>query len=118
MSHHPPISAAHATSEHYDFAMQTHTKMGLSVGYMKAQPIGLQHIYLKATGEHFAIDRPMTQIKNLIFGTMYIEHVGEMKVTNYKTGEVAVIDFKAEGWYGSNRHYLEGFTYDSQELAN
>ena len=60
VSHHPPISAAHATSEDYDFSMQTHTKMGLSVGYMKAVPIGQQHIYLKSTGEHFAIDRPMT----------------------------------------------------------
>ena len=49
---------------------------------------------------------------------MYIEHVGEMKVTNFKTGEVAVIDFKAEGWYGKNKHYLEGYSYNSQELAN
>ena len=60
VSHHPPISAAFATSEAYDFQMQTETKMGLSVGYMKAVPIGLQHIFLKKSGEHFSIFRPMT----------------------------------------------------------
>jgi len=92
-------------------------KMGLSVGYMKATPIGLQHIFLKSTGEHFTIDRPMTQIKNLIFGTMYIEQVGEMTVTNHKTKEVCVIEFKAEGWGGKNRHAMEGYSYNSQQDA-
>jgi len=56
--------------------MQTETKMGLSVGYLKAEPIGLQHIVLKSTGEHYSILRPVSHVKNLIFGTMYIEHVG------------------------------------------
>ena len=93
--------------------MQTHTKMGMSVGYMKAVPIGLQHIRLKSTGEHYAIHRPTTVVKNLIFGQMYIEHIGEMKVENYQTGEVCVIDFKAEGWYGTNKHHLEGFAFNS-----
>jgi len=44
---------------------------------------------------------------------MYIEHVGEMRVVNYQTGEVCLTDFKAEGWYGKDRHYMEGFTFDS-----
>jgi hypothetical protein len=57
--------------------------MGLSLGCIKAQPIGLQHVYLKSTGEHFTIDRPVSHVKNLVFGTMYIEHVGEMTVRNY-----------------------------------
>ena len=41
VSHHPPISAAYANSDHYEFQMQTHTKMGLSWGSLKAVPIGL-----------------------------------------------------------------------------
>lgn len=55
VSHHPPITAAFATSEDYEFWMQTHTKMGLSWGHLKAVPIGLQHIRLKSTDEHFSI---------------------------------------------------------------
>lgn len=91
--------------------------MGLSVGSFKAQPIGLQHVYLKSSDEHFTIERPNTHVKNLIFGTMYVEHVGPMTVTNYKTGEVCILDFKAEGWGGKNKQYCEGYVYKSLEEA-
>ena len=63
--------------------MSTNMKMGLSWGHLKAVPTGLQHIKLKKTGEHFAIARPNTHVKNLIFGQIYIEQVGDMLVTNY-----------------------------------
>ena len=56
-------------------------------------------------------------MKNLVFGTTYSEQVGEMIVTNYQTGEVCIIDFKAEGSGGKNRHYMEGFVYNSVEEA-
>ena len=39
--HHPPISAAYASSDTYEFEMQTETKMSLSFGQLKAVPIGL-----------------------------------------------------------------------------
>ena len=97
--------------------MQTHTKIGLALGSLKAQPIGLQHVYLKRTGEHFSISRPNTHVKNLIFGTMYIEEIGASVVKNHKTGEVCHIEFKAEGWGGKNRHAMEGYTFDSEEAA-
>ena len=89
--------------------------MGLSWGHLKAVPSGLQHIKLKSTGEHFSISRPNTQVKNLVFGQVYIEQTGEMLVNNYQTGEVCVVTFKEEGWGGKNKHALEGLTYNSIE---
>jgi len=97
--------------------MSTNMKLGLGLGYLKAVPLGLQHCWLKRTGEHFSLSRPTSHVKNLIFGTMYIEQVGEMKILNYKTGEVCVINFVAEGWSGKNKHLLEGFCYNSMEDA-
>jgi hypothetical protein len=46
---------------------------------------------------------------------MYIEHVGNMTVTNCQTGEVCQIEFKSEGWGGKNRHAIEGYIYESRE---
>lgn len=54
-------------------------------------------------------------MKNLVFGNMFVEHVGSMTVTNYKTGEVCILDFKAEGWGGKNKQYCEGYVYSSLE---
>ena len=48
---------------------------------------------------------------------MYIEHVGPMRVSNLTTGEIAELDFKAEGWGGKNRHVLEGYIYENAEKA-
>ena len=45
---------------------------------------------------------------------MYIEQVGELLVTNYKTGEVCIVDFKETGWGGKNKHALEGYTYNNR----
>lgn len=87
------------------------------MGSLKAQPIGLQHVNLKSTEEHFTIERPNSHVKNLIFGTMYIEHVGNMIIRNYKTGEVCIMEFKAEGWGGKNKQAVEGYVYSSMEEA-
>ena len=38
-----------------------------------------------------------------------------MSVINYQTGEVCIVDFKSEGWGGKNRHYLEGYCFNSVE---
>ena len=73
VSHHPPISAAHVESDAYEFSMQTETKLNLTFGSLKATPIGLQHIRLKSTGEHYTIFRPNSHVKNLVFGQTYIE---------------------------------------------
>jgi hypothetical protein len=63
-------------------------------GRLDAIPIGFQHIILKSHNEHYAVGRPNTRVANLVFGTMYLEHVGQMTVVNCKTGMYADIDFK------------------------
>jgi hypothetical protein len=69
-------------------------------GTLDAIPIGFQHISLKSHGEHYVVGRPSTKVSNLIFGNMYIEHVGPMTVLNCKTGMYACLDFKQMSWTG------------------
>ena len=38
-----------------------------------------------------------------------------MTIRNYQTGEICVIDFKAEGWGGKNKHAVEGFCFNNIE---
>lgn len=94
--------------------MDTNTKLSLTFkGQLDASPIGFQHVFLKSTGEHFSIQRPNTVVGNLLFGTMYIEHVGKMTVTNQQTGYLCVLDFLPTGWYGVNKHVVKGDAYMS-----
>ena len=54
------------------------------------------------------IGRPTTTVNNLLFGTMYIEHVGTMTVKNCKTGMVCPTEFKAAGWGNAGKHEVNG----------
>ena len=50
-----------------------------------------------------------------MIGTLYIEHVGTGSVKNAKTGEIIVIEYKAEGYYERNKHEIEGYVYRSEK---
>jgi hypothetical protein len=116
VSHHPPISACIAESDSYKYHMDTNTTMGISwTGVLTAKPIGYQHVILKGTGEHYLIGRPSTTVNNLIFGTMYIEHVGCMTVKNCKTGLFMNVNFSAAGWGNAGKHEVVGQVYANDQ---
>ena len=77
-------------------------------GVLLAIPIGFQHVILKNRGEHYVIGRPTTTVNNLLFGTMYIEHVGTMSVKNYSNGMICPVEFSAAGWGNAGRHEVVG----------
>ena len=41
---------------------------------------GLTHIAIPGYDEIYSISRPSTLVNNLVFGEMYLEHIGEMIV--------------------------------------
>lgn len=95
VSHHPPISACIGESDHYRYTVDTYTKMSLSIkGSFDAYPQGFQHVTLKSHNEHYALTRPATCVHNLIIGTMYIEHVGQMNISCQATGLTCPLEFK------------------------
>jgi hypothetical protein len=48
---------------------------------LDVQPLGLTHIELgNYPNEIYAVQRPTTSVKNVIIGSMYIEHHGPMTV--------------------------------------
>lgn len=65
----------------------------------------------------YIINRPTTYVNNILFGTMYNEQIGLMKIKNVTTGAVADIDFKAEGWGGRNKHEVSGYIYANEEAC-
>lgn len=90
VSHHPPIQAKFCESKHgwkcsQDFQLATKFR-GKHVTVI---PAIFSRVEFTTTGTSFTFNRPHTSVYNLIFGKMYCEHFGEVKIT----GEV-----KAQGW--------------------
>jgi hypothetical protein len=67
---------------------------------------GCSEIILKLGNmeEQYTFTRPSSWVRNIVAGSKYLDHVGEMKVTNHTTGEYAVVTFKEAtggGFFGT-----------------
>lgn len=68
-------------------------------------------------GDVFSIQKPSSFMRNLLAGNKYLEHVGELTVTNESTGQRAVIEFKEGTMWGgaASRNGVEGKIYDAND---
>ncbi|KAI7820142.1 Oxysterol-binding protein-domain-containing protein [Gamsiella multidivaricata] len=109
VSHYPPIMACHAESVHdWTFAMDSRAKTKFWGKSMELIPNGTIHINLKKTGDHFTIHKPSTWMRNLMAGTKYLEHTGEMKIVNHTTRETCVLTFKESSFFAGTKNEVVG----------
>jgi hypothetical protein len=117
VSHHPPITAIISESDLWNYETDSDAKIVFNGTYVKAIPNGEQVVRLKNRKEVYVISRPITFVNNILFGTMYNEQVGMMRIREKNSGRVAEIEFKAEGWGGKNKHDISGYLYPSEEAC-
>ncbi|CAG8487846.1 16646_t:CDS:2 [Cetraspora pellucida] len=139
VSHHPPISACYCESANYDFFAEVDVKSKFWGKSFEIHPQGVSHVRLKvlkdywpshvdgtpdsfvATGnpnafsEHYSWKKVTTCVNNLILGTPWIDHYGDMIITNHLTGDICVLTFKARGWRGKDAFEIKGYVKDSND---
>ncbi|KAL9547865.1 hypothetical protein MBANPS3_005961 [Mucor bainieri] len=92
VSHYPNVMACVAESKTFTYRQ---TYLGKTKFWGKSLELiteGQTHITLHQ--DEYTYSRPSSWLRNLVTGTKYLEHIGEMKVQNHATGEYAVITFK------------------------
>ncbi|UZJ54653.1 hypothetical protein CBS101457_003973 [Exobasidium rhododendri] len=67
-------------------------------------------------GDAFTFSKPSSFMRNLLAGNKYLEHVGELVVTNEGTGQKVVIEFKEGNMWGaqSSRNQVIGQVHDEK----
>ena len=55
---------------------------------------GQVNISLTGHADHYTFSKPSSWLRNLVTGVKYLEHLGEMRVSNHVTGEYAMVTFK------------------------
>ena len=65
---------------------------------MEVRPLGSMHVVLRPFKDHFTFKKCVTYVKNILFGEMYIDHVGEMKFRNHTTRETGSLTLIERGW--------------------
>eukprot|EP01130_Rhizamoeba_saxonica_P016231 TRINITY_DN746_c0_g1_i10.p1 TRINITY_DN746_c0_g1~~TRINITY_DN746_c0_g1_i10.p1 ORF type:complete len:456 (-),score=94.15 TRINITY_DN746_c0_g1_i10:22-1389(-) len=107
VSHHPPVSACHAQNDHWVFWQNSFPQTKFKGNSIDIDTHGRSHLYFNESKDHFFYTNPVTRVHNIIFGgSTWIEHYGELKMSNLKTGDKAVINFKPSGFFSSKPAYI------------
>ena len=81
---------------------------------LEISPQGKCHVILKSTDEYFSWQKVTTSVNNLIVGKLWIDHYGDMVITNHNTNETCILTFKAAGWRGKSQHEIFGTVKDGR----
>ncbi|XP_006818987.1 oxysterol-binding protein-related protein 1-like [Saccoglossus kowalevskii] len=115
VSHHPPVSAFYADSPNWNFHGSVHPKLKFWGKSVEIQPKGLISVELTRHGEVYTWQNVNNCVHNIIVGKLWFEQYGQMEVTNHKTGDRAVINFKPSGWFGRELHRVDGYIIDRKK---
>ncbi|CAG8535573.1 1697_t:CDS:10, partial [Acaulospora colombiana] len=139
VSHHPPISACYCESPNYDFFSEIDMKSKFWGKSFEILPQGVSHVNLKvpqdhwprhvegspeefaargnpnAFAEHYSWKKVTTCVNNLIVGSPWIDHYGDMVILNHLTGDKCVLTFKARGWRGKDAFEIRGYIKDHND---
>lgn len=115
VSHHPPISALIVQGENYEIQLNTSVSQQFWGKSMEFKPQGRAHVKFHDTGDHFIIQRCNTSVRNVIFGTMYIDHHGKMTVQNVKNNDHCEFNFhRGKGLFSKSKNgQVDGQAFDS-----
>ncbi|XP_077348707.1 oxysterol-binding protein-related protein 1 isoform X1 [Lithobates pipiens] len=117
VSHHPPISAFHAEGLNGDFVFHgsIYPKLKFWGKSVEAEPKGIITLELLKHNESYTWTNPTCCVHNIIVGKLWIEQYGNMEITNHKTGDKCILNFKPCGLFGKELHKVEGYVQDKSK---
>ncbi|XP_059563431.1 oxysterol-binding protein-related protein 1 isoform X1 [Myotis daubentonii] len=117
VSHHPPISAFHAEGLNNDFVFHgsIYPKLKFWGKSVEAEPKGTITLELLEHNEAYTWTNPTCCVHNIIVGKLWIEQYGNVEITNHKTGDKCVLNFKPCGLFGKELHKVEGYIQDKSK---
>lgn len=115
VSHHPPMSAAHAENEHFVYDLTSKVRTKFLGNSLDIYPLGRTRVTLKRHGVVLDLVPPPTKVNNLVVGRTWVDSPGEMIMTNLTTGDKVVLYFQPCGWFGAGRYEVDGYVYNASE---
>jgi hypothetical protein len=91
-------------------------RFGGGKGMVEIIPKGFNDMYLSKYDEHLTLEKGYLLAKNIIWGGLFVDSVGQNVMLNAKTGSKLVVDFyeKANDKENTKQH---GYVYDKEGKA-
>ncbi|KAF8640781.1 hypothetical protein AX17_000430 [Amanita inopinata Kibby_2008] len=115
--HNPLEMAYHAEGQGWEL---TATSCGRTKFWGKSLeiiPLGMTHV--RIGDNHYVWKKPSSFMRNLVVGTKYLEHCGQMTIEEASNQVHAVVDFKQNGYWGPS-NVVSGMVYgaDGQTVCH
>eukprot|EP00002_Diphylleia_rotans_P011024 TRINITY_DN2188_c0_g1_i1.p1 TRINITY_DN2188_c0_g1~~TRINITY_DN2188_c0_g1_i1.p1 ORF type:complete len:740 (-),score=160.82 TRINITY_DN2188_c0_g1_i1:432-2651(-) len=112
VSHHPPITAFHTQGHDFQIFGEILIKNKFWGKSVELNPVGAINVVFEDTNHRFSWSKVNTTIHNIVIGTLWLSHAGEMKITNHATGDICTIEFHKKGWFDSTTYLITGQVYN------
>ena len=130
VSHHPPVGAAHAEAERWDYWGESAVKSKFYGKSFEINPLGTWFLRLRVpnkaaggsgsagyTEELYTWKKVTSSVVGIITGNPVVDNYGPMEIKNWTTGETAVLDFKQRGWKASSAFHVQGKVMDKEGVT-
>ncbi|KAK9766384.1 Oxysterol-binding protein 3 [Basidiobolus ranarum] len=114
VSHHPPIMACYAESLNFKFWQDSKINSKFWGKSMEMVPFGTVHVELMKYNEQYTYSKPSTWVRNMLAGTRYLEHTGDVRITNHSTKEYCILTFKEGGFFKSSNNEVHAALHDAE----
>lgn len=115
VSHHPPVTALYAEGDKWVFWEEYNLDIKFRGQWVRIQPNGLVHFRSKVDGHHFSWNKPYTTVHNLILGSLWADHEGEVVVKCHQSGDKAVVNFTPYSRAKERYRELHGQVLNAQD---
>ncbi|XP_059812384.1 oxysterol-binding protein-related protein 7-like isoform X3 [Hypanus sabinus] len=113
VSHHPPVSVCHAESENFVFWQDVRWKNKFWGKSLEIVPVGMVNVSLPTFGDHYQWNKVTSCIHNILSGQRWIEHYGEVVITNTKSSVCHCrLTFLKTKYWSSNVNEVQGSVLD------
>jgi len=113
VSHHPPIGIAYTTSDNWTLQQESRIETKFWGNSVDVFSVGSNDLKILSKGEHYMWTNPTTTIHNIIFGRIWVEHVGSFPVKNLSTGDTCTLQYKKAGWFEGVNSTISGEARDN-----
>ncbi|THH08730.1 hypothetical protein EW145_g2510 [Phellinidium pouzarii] len=107
--HKPLVIAYHANGPGWELNATSSGKTKFWGKSFEIIPTGICQV--RMGNNTFEWNKPSSFTRNLMMGTKYLEHCGEMMIRNVSTGAQCVLDFKETGYWASTPNVVSGTVY-------
>jgi len=113
VSHSPLIMACHAHGDEWEYSSTSAGKTRFWGKSLEVVQTGTSILHVGK--DRFYWQRPSTFVRNLVMGTKYLEHCGQIVIASDSEALSCILDFKETGYWGTSPNVVSGKVYDQSQ---